>query len=150
MNKIESFKVNHDTLNIGLYISRIDKDITTYDLRMKKPNMGDYLSNPSLHTIEHIIATYLRNSNFKDDIIYFGPMGCRTGFYLLARNIEHSDIISLVKSAFEYLVNFKGDIPGASKKECGNYLEHDFSAASYDSIEFLNHIQNYKVDGLHY
>ena len=93
MERIASFTVNHNTLQRGIYTSRIDGDITTYDIRMKLPNGGDYLETPAMHTIEHLFATFVRNSNFKDEIIYFGPMGCRTGFYFLVRKVSPEDVI---------------------------------------------------------
>ena len=125
MDKIESFKINHNTLERGIYISRIDGDITTYDIRMKKPNGGDYLENAAMHTIEHLFATFARNSEFKNEIIYFGPMGCRTGFYFLVRNVKKEEVIALVKKTFDFIADYSGDIPGVSKIECGHYLEHN-------------------------
>ena len=102
MNKIASFTVNHDKLDKGMYLSRTDGDIITYDIRMKKPNGGDYLGNGALHTFEHLFATYARNSALSDNVIYVGPMGCRTGFYFLVRNnISHTQAIALVKESFE-------------------------------------------------
>lgn len=130
MKKISSFTVNHDILEKGMYISRIDGDIVTYDIRMKKPNYGDFLSNGGLHTFEHLFATYVRNSVYTDNVIYVGPMGCRTGFYFLVRNeINHAQALSLVKEAFQFIQDFSGEIPGSRKSECGNYLEHDLAEA---------------------
>ncbi len=116
MNKIASFSVNHDVLEKGVYISRVDGDIVTYDLRMKKPNNGSYISPKALHTIEHLLATFVRNSADSDNIIYAGPMGCRTGFYLVVRdNVSKSAVLALVKSAFAYISSFTGEIPGSKK-----------------------------------
>ncbi len=130
MERIASFTVDHNKLTKGMYISRIDGDVVTYDIRMKKPNGGDYLENAAMHTFEHLFATYMRNTEYKDSVIYVGPMGCRTGFYLLLRdNISTSKAISLVKASFEYIMNFDGDVPGTSKIECGNYLEHNLNDA---------------------
>lgn len=149
--KITSFTVDHNKLLRGIYISRIDGDVVTYDIRMKLPNKGDYLSNPTMHTIEHIVATFVRNSNYKDNIIYFGPMGCRTGFYLLVRDaVSHSEVISLLKNAFLFLKDFQGVIPGYSAKECGNYLEHDLKTAKIEANEYLKVIENYTEDMLYY
>lgn len=148
--RIASFEVNHNTLQRGIYISRVDGDITTYDIRMKLPNKGDYLSNPALHTTEHIIATFLRNSMYKDSIIYFGPMGCRTGFYLLVKGIEPSEVIKLVKEAFEFLSKFEGAIPGVSAVECGNCLEHDLAEAKEEALAYLPVISGCSVDSLKY
>ena len=150
LQKIASFEVNHNTLKRGLYTSRIDGDVTTYDIRMKLPNSGDYLETKAMHTTEHIVATFVRNSEFKDRIIYFGPMGCRTGFYLLVRNVEPADVISLVRDAFEFLANFEGDIPGVSAIECGNYLEHDLDGAKREAKEYLPVLENYQVKQLEY
>ncbi len=150
MERIASFEVNHDVLQRGLYTSRVDGDVTTYDIRMKLPNKGVYLNNPAMHTMEHIVATYVRNSRFKDSIIYFGPMGCRTGFYLLVRNIDPKDVITLVREAFEFLVTFEGDIPGVSSIECGNYLEHDLLDAKREAAEYLPVLDGYTVEGLKY
>ncbi len=150
MEKIESFKINHNTLERGIYISRIDGDITTYDIRMKKPNGGDYLENAAMHTIEHLFATFARNSEYKDEIIYFGPMGCRTGFYFLVRNIKEEDVIALVKETFDFIAEYIGNIPGVSKIECGNYLEHDLDTAKKEAKEMQKVLADYSVEGLKY
>ena len=150
MNKIASFKVNHLTLQPGIYISRSDGNITTYDIRLKKPNNGDYLNIAAMHTVEHIVATFVRNSDFSDSIIYFGPMGCRTGFYLLVRDINPADVIHLIIDAFSFLANFNDVIPGTTAIECGNYLEHNLDIAKMDAKKFLDVINNYTVDELKY
>lgn len=150
MERIASFEVNHDILQRGIYTSRVDGDIVTYDIRMKLPNKGNYLSNSAMHTVEHIVATFVRNSEYKDRIIYFGPMGCRTGFYLLVRDIEPSEVIALVKAAFEFLRDFEGEIPGVSSVECGNYLEHDLSDAKREAAEYLPVLDGYTVEKLKY
>lgn len=130
MKKIASFTVNHDRLEKGMYISRIDGDAITYDIRMKKPNGGDYLPNGALHTIEHLFATYARNSALSDSVIYVGPMGCRTGFYLILRDsVAPEDAIKLVRDSFSFIADFEGPIPGAKRQECGNWLEHDLAGA---------------------
>ena len=132
MKKIASFQVNHNKLKKGMYISRIDDDIVTYDIRMKIPNNkeNDYLKNPAMHTFEHLFATYARNTEFSENIIYIGPMGCRTGFYFLVRDkISHRDAIKIIQECFEFIKKFEGEIPGSKKEECGNYLEHDLNGA---------------------
>jgi S-ribosylhomocysteine lyase len=130
MKTIASFMVNHDVLEKGMYVSRIDGDVVTYDVRMKRPNQGDYLPNGAMHTFEHLFATYARNSEFADDVIYVGPMGCRTGFYLLLRdNVSRADAIRLMQEVLAFVVDFEGEIPGTNRWECGNYLEHDLAAA---------------------
>ena len=130
MERIASFSVNHDKLEKGIYISRIDGDVISYDIRMKKPNGGDYLPVEAMHTFEHLFATYARNSRFSDNVIYVGPMGCRTGFYLLMRDaVKKQDVIDMVRGAFSFISDFDGIIPGSKKEECGNYLEHDLKGA---------------------
>ncbi len=151
MNKIESFKVNHDILERGIYISRIDGDVITYDIRVKKPNNNDYLKTDAMHTIEHIFATFVRNSKFGDSVIYFGPMGCRTGFYLLLRNsVSYSDTIELIKEAFNFVADFEGDIPGNTKIECGNYLEHNLKGAKEEAKIMADVIKDWKECDMKY
>ena len=121
MKKIASFSVNHDKIVEGIYVSRIDGDIITYDMRMRRPNMGDYIDNLTLHSLEHMFATYVRNSEYSDSVIYFGPMGCQTGFYLLVRDLDNETVLMLVKSVLEKIINHKGEIFGNTREECGNY-----------------------------
>ena len=129
MKRIASFEVNHDLLTPGMYTSRIDGDITTYDVRMVTPNGGVYLEPAASHTFEHLFATYVRNSDFADQIIYAGPMGCQTGFYFLVRDMKPSDAIRLVQETMDFVVDFTGDVLGVSRIECGNYLLHDLEGA---------------------
>jgi len=151
MKKIASFTVDHDTLEKGMYISRIDGDVITYDIRMKKPNQGDYLSNGALHTFEHLFATYARNSALSDSVIYVGPMGCRTGFYFLVRDtMSHEEAIQLVKDSFAFVRNFEGEIPGAKRKECGNYLEHDLPGAQAIAADMLDVLSDWSEERLDY
>ena len=150
LKRIASFEVNHNVLERGIYISRVDKDITTYDIRMKLPNKNDYLATAAMHTIEHIVATFVRNSAYSDRIIYFGPMGCRTGFYLLTRDIPENEVISLIFDAFSFLAEFRGEIPGTTAIECGNYLEHDLETAKAEAKNYLPVIENYSVEQLAY
>ncbi len=151
MKKIASFTVNHDTLERGMYISRIDGDIITYDIRMKKPNGGDYLDAPSAHTLEHLFATYARNSRWGEHIIYVGPMGCRTGFYLLTRDtLSNADAIELVKESMAFAKDFEGEIPGNKKEECGNYLEHSLSGAKKIGKEMVEVLNAWTVNDLQY
>ncbi len=151
MKKIESFKVNHDILDRGVYVSRVDGDAVTYDIRMKKPNGGDYLSNGAMHTIEHIFATYVRNSRFADGVIYFGPMGCRTGFYLVLRDsISREEALVLTKEALGFIADFEGEIPGVSRVECGNYLEHDLDGAKSEARQMGEVLKNKSVSDMTY
>ena len=151
MNKIESFKINHDVLTKGLYISRIDGDVVTYDIRAKLPNGGDYLENGAMHTIEHIFATFVRNSKFSDSVVYFGPMGCRTGFYLLMRDsVSYSDVIALTKDAFKFISEYDGEIPGSTKIECGNYLEHNLEGAKNEASQMADVLKNWQTSDMKY
>ncbi|MBO4493779.1 MAG: S-ribosylhomocysteine lyase [Ruminococcus sp.] len=151
MKTIASFTVDHDTLEKGMYVSRIDGDAVTYDIRMKKPNGGDYLSNGALHTFEHLFATYARNSKFSDSVIYVGPMGCRTGFYLILRDRVNSEqAIRLVQDSFRFVADFSGKIPGSERKECGNYLEHDLEGAKSVAADMLGVLENYSAKQLCY
>lgn len=138
LKKIASFTINHDVLTPGMYISRIDGDCVTYDLRLKTPNAGDYVAVPAMHTLEHLIATFVRSSDRSDDVVYFGPMGCRTGCYLILRDsVSAGDAIALVQDAFRFAAAFEGDIPGAQKRECGNYLEHDLPGAKAEAAAYV-------------
>ena len=136
MNLIESFTVDHLTLMPGIYVSRKDRVgaevVTTFDLRFTAPNREPVMDNPGLHTIEHLGATWLRNSDWKDRIIYFGPMGCRTGFYLIvAGDLTPEDIHPLVTEMLDFIMDFEGEIPGATAAQCGNYLDQNLSMAKY-------------------
>lgn len=145
VNKIKSFQVDHRKLQIGIYISRIDGDIVTYDLRFCKPNSGIVLDNVTMHTIEHMLATFLRNSDFSDSVIYFGPMGCQTGFYLLMRDdVSSEQILSLVKKTLRQTIEHKGDVFGASETECGNYKTLELKKAQSACIEYLDAISAIK------
>ena len=143
MKTIASFTVDHDKLEKGMYVSRVDGDVITYDIRMVKPNGGVYLPNQAMHTFEHLFATYVRNSAFSDQIIYVGPMGCRTGFYFLTRDaMSGEQAIALVRECFAFIAAFEGKIPGSERKECGNYLEHDLpgaKAVAADMCQVLEH-----------
>ena len=151
MERIASFCVDHTRLERGMYISRVDGDVVTYDIRMKKPNQGDYLANGALHTIEHLFATYARNSVYGPGVIYVGPMGCRTGFYLLTRDVPHEAAIKLVYDAFRFIEGFEGEIPGtASSKECGNYKEHDLEKAKKEVAPIAEILKDYPVEYLSY
>lgn len=150
MQKIASFQVDHTKFSVGMYVSRVDGDIITYDVRMVRPNGGVYLSSPSMHTIEHLFATYARNSSIKDDVIYVGPMGCRTGFYLLLRSDDKNAAINLVREALDFISNFEGEIPGYSEIECGNYLEHDLLAAKEDIKAIKAKLEGYSQEMLDY
>lgn len=146
-NKIESFKINHNTLTEGIYISRKDGDIVTYDLRTRRPNMGDYMDNITMHTTEHMIATYIRSSEIGENVIYFGPMGCRTGFYLLVRDcVSPETVLCTLKDTLRLVINHKGEVFGASQIECGNYKELELKKAQVECERFLNILENKEND----
>ena len=151
MEKIASFTINHDLLTPGMYVSRVDGDVVTYDLRLKFPNRGDYLAQGALHTLEHLIATYARSSNLSGRVIYFGPMGCRTGFYLLLRDsVSKEEAISLTRDAFAFAAAFQGEIPGATAIECGNYREHDLSGAQAEAEKYLEVLRDWSPEKMVY
>ncbi len=151
MEKIASFMINHDVLTKGMYVSRIDGDVVTYDVRMKKPNADDYLENASMHTLEHLMATYLRNTPMSKEVVYVGPMGCRTGFYVLIRNsVTQEQALRLVKQSFEFAAEFRGDIPGVSSRECGNYLEHDLEGARKVARDMLEVLSKWSAEKMVY
>lgn len=142
MKKIKSFQVNHNTLQKGVYISRIDRDVVTYDLRMKQPNGGDYLDCNATHTIEHLFATYVRNTAFSEHIIYVGPMGCRTGFYFLVCDMSQTEVLMLLRETFRFIADFTGEIPGSRPEECGNCRAHDLPLAKKEAAAYLAVLQN--------
>jgi len=141
MDKIPSFQKDHDKLAQGLYAQTDSNGITTFDLRFKKPNAGDYVTPKALHTVEHLLATVLRNSKQKDNIVYFGPMGCRTGFYLLTLRMSYGEVLSLLKESIPVALALE-EIPGAKREECGNYLEHDLPEAKRELKEYLTILEN--------
>ncbi len=141
MNRIASFSVDHDKIKEGIYLSRIDGDVVTFDLRTRRPNEGDYMTNLAMHSLEHLFATYIRNSRVKDDVIYFGPMGCQTGFYLLIRNPK-ADIGKEIVCVLEKIINHDGEMFGQSKKECGNYLNLSVEAAKQEAKRYLDKINH--------
>ena len=149
MNKIASFTVNHDYIYPGFYISRIDGDITTFDMRTRKPNAGDYMDNITMHSLEHMFATYIRNSAIAENVIYFGPMGCQTGFYLLTRNLKPEKVFVAVKETLGKIIAHEGDVFGASCVECGNYKNLNLECAKKESERYLSVI-NTQGEGFYY
>lgn len=137
MQKIQSFRINHDVLMPGIYVSRVDGDITTYDLRTRRPNAGDYMDLVTMHSVEHMIATLIRNSDMADDVIYFGPMGCQTGFYLLVRNADNLLVLETLKTCLKQTIEHDGPVFGASAVECGNYKCLDIDAAKKECRRYL-------------
>ena len=156
MEKIASFTIDHIRLLPGLYVSRKDKvgteTVTTFDLRVTKPNDEPVMNTAEVHTIEHLAATFLRNEpTWRDKVIYFGPMGCRTGFYLLlAGDYNSEDIVDLVKACFCFVRDFHGEVPGASAKDCGNYLDMNLPMANYWGGKYAALLENIGPERLHY
>lgn len=142
IKKIQSFKADHDLIEPGIYISRTDGDLITYDLRTRKPNCGRYMDNITMHTVEHMFATYVRSSEIADNVIYFGPMGCQTGFYLIVRDEAPRKVLEVVKSVLRQIINHKGEVFGASRKECGNYKNLALEPCIAECREYLNVLEN--------
>lgn len=152
MEPIASFQVDHRTLNPGLYLSRRDGSVITFDLRFKKPNTGDLLTNAQLHSVEHIIATLLRNSHAKDAVIYFGPMGCQTGFYFLfdSGKLTDAEAVALVQEVFAAGAAWEGPMPGRSAVECGNYVNLDAALARAQCAYYSGVIRDWTAEKLSY
>ena len=157
MDKIPSFTIDHNRLLRGIYVSRKDnvggEVVTTFDIRMKEPNREPALHPGALHTIEHLAATYLRNDpEWKDCIVYWGPMGCLTGNYLLMKgDLKSEDIVELMKRTFNFVANFEGEIPGAAPKDCGNWLLHDLPMARWEARKYVDEVlENAQPDNLNY
>lgn len=137
IQKITSFCVDHTTLAEGMYISRVDGDITTFDLRARRPNKGDYMDNLTMHSLEHLFATYIRNSAIGDSVIYFGPMGCQTGFYLLTRGVAPDRVKEVVIETLKRILAHEGEIFGKSEAECGNYKNLDLKTGQMEAKRYL-------------
>lgn len=142
MEKITSFCVDHDFITEGIYTSRIDGDIITYDLRTRKPNADDYMDHITMHSLEHMFATYIRNSDIGANVIYFGPMGCRTGFYLLVRGLDNDTVLKEVKNTLKKIINHDGEMFGATRKECGNYRELSLESAKTECKRYLTALES--------
>ena len=151
MERIASFSIDHTKLKKGMYVSRTDfGDIVTYDIRMKEPNGGDYLSNGAAHTFEHLFATYARNSDYKDHIVYVGPMGCMTGCYLVTKALSNDEALNLVCGALVFIRDFSGAIPGASEAECGNYRLHNLADAQAVAADMIAVLSDWDESKMHY
>ena len=138
MERIKSFQINHNILEPGFYISREDDNVITYDLRTRKPNSGDYMSNAAMHSLEHMFATYARNSEESENIIYFGPMGCQTGFYFLVKDLAPVEVFELTIEILEDIIAYEGPVFGASAIECGNYANLDLALAKEEAKRYLD------------
>ncbi|MBR5288568.1 MAG: S-ribosylhomocysteine lyase [Clostridia bacterium] len=140
VQRITSFTINHDVLLPGLYVSRIDGDITTYDMRHRRPNTGDLMDNATMHSLEHMFATFVRNSALFDQVVYFGPMGCQTGFYLLMRDADNDAVLALIRETMGKILDYEGPVFGASARECGNYINLDLSLAKAEAKRYLDEL----------
>ena len=146
IKKITSFTVDHDLLDEGIYVSRIDGDIVTYDLRFRVPNMGDYMDNLTMHSVEHMFATYVRSSAIGERVIYFGPMGCQTGFYLLVRDADNAEVLEVIMGVLRDIIAHDGEMFGASRRECGNYKNLDLEAARREAARYLSVLESREWD----
>lgn len=149
VQKIASFTVDHDLLSEGIYVSRIDGDITTYDLRTRVPNSDDYMDNLTMHSVEHMFATYVRSSAIGERVIYFGPMGCQTGFYLLVRDADNLEVLSVVIDTLKKIIGHSGEMFGAVRRECGNYKNLDLAAAKRECERYLKILEGKDNDFLY-
>lgn len=146
LKQIASFSVDHDLITEGIYISRIDGDITTYDMRTRVPNSGVYMDNLTMHSFEHLFATMVRQSQMGERVIYFGPMGCQTGFYLLVRDADNDEVLRVVKAVLADIACYTGDMPGGTRRECGNYQTLAIEPARALAAEYLAALDSRVVD----
>lgn len=137
IKRIQSFSINHDKLLPGLYVSRVDGDITTYDMRTRRPNTGDLMDNSTMHSLEHMFATYIRNGALSSQIVYFGPMGCQTGFYLLVRHADNEAVLAEVRRTLEKIIAHEGPVFGAARRECGNYANLSLEKSKIEARRYL-------------
>ena len=142
IQKIQSFTVDHDKLEPGLYISRVDGTVATYDLRTRKPNAGDYMDNLTMHSVEHLFATYIRSSSIGSKVLYFGPMGCQTGFYLLVDSTPKEQVLEAIEAVLRQIIAHTGPVFGAARKECGNYRNLNLEAAQLECRRYLQVLED--------
>ena len=140
ITRITSFTINHDVLLPGLYVSRIDGDVTTYDMRHRRPNTGELMDNATMHSLEHMFATFVRNSALADKVVYFGPMGCQTGFYLLVRDADNQTVLSVIRDTMQKILDYEGPVFGASARECGNYINLNLDLAKAEAKRYLSEL----------
>ena len=147
MEKIASFTIDHTILPKGMYLSRTDANTVTYDIRTRKPNVEEVMENGAIHTLEHLFATFVRNSDVSDKIVYFGPMGCRTGFYFITLDsLSKKDAIELTKNALSFCSRFEGEVPGVSAEECGNYRDHNLKGAKEEAAKMYEVLFDWTAD----
>ena len=145
ITRITSFTINHDVLLPGLYVSRIDGDVTTYDMRHRRPNTGDLMDNATMHSLEHMFATFVRNGALSDKVVYFGPMGCQTGFYLLVRDADNDTVLSVICETMQAILEYDGPVFGASARECGNYINLNLDLAKAEAKRYLSELSTRPV-----
>ena len=151
MKKIASFTIDHTILPKGMYLSRTDANTVTYDIRTRRPNVEEVMTNGAIHTLEHLFATFVRNSDVSDKIVYFGPMGCRTGFYFITLDtLNKADAIALTRNALAFCADFDGEVPGVSAEECGNYRDHDLETAKIEAAAMCRVLENWSEEMLVY
>lgn len=151
MEKIASFTIDHTILPKGMYLSRTDANTVTYDIRTRRPNVEEVMANGAIHTLEHLFATYVRNSIHKDKVVYFGPMGCRTGFYFITTDeVSGAEAVELTKNALAFCAGFEGEIPGVSAEECGNYRDHNLEGAKKEAAEMCKVLEGWTDKKLGY
>ena len=151
MEKIASFTIDHTILPKGMYLSRVDANTVTYYIRTRRPNVEEVMENGAIHTLEHLFATYVRNSEHKDNVVYFGPMGCRTGFYFITTDeVSKADAVELTKKTLAFCAAFEGDIPGVSAEECGNYRDHNLDGAKKEAADMCAVLEGWTAEMLEY
>ncbi|MBQ7294626.1 MAG: S-ribosylhomocysteine lyase [Clostridia bacterium] len=151
MEKIASFTIDHTILPKGMYLSRVDANTVTYDIRTRRPNVEEVMENDAIHTLEHLFATYVRNSDVSDKIVYFGPMGCRTGFYFITLDtLSKADTITLTQNALRFCADFTGEVPGVSAAECGNYRDHNLELAKAEAAAMCKVLESWGEENLIY
>ncbi len=151
MEKIASFTIDHTILPKGMYLSRTDANTITYDIRTRRPNVEEVMENGAIHTLEHLFATYVRNSADKEKIVYFGPMGCRTGFYFITLDsLSKESAVELAKAALKFCAEYEGEIPGVSAEECGNYRDHNLEGAKKEAAAMAEVLENWSAEKLTY
>ncbi len=151
MEKIASFTIDHTILPKGMYLSRTDANTITYDIRTRRPNVEEVMENGAIHTLEHLFATYVRNSADKEKIVYFGPMGCRTGFYFITLDsLSKESAVELAKAALKFCAEHEGEIPGVSAEECGNYRDHNLEGAKKEAAAMAEVLENWSAEKLTY
>lgn len=146
MKTIQSFTVDHDKLLPGLYLSRVDGDAMTFDLRTRRPNGGEYMDDMTMHSVEHLFATFVRNGPLGEKVLYFGPMGCQTGFYLITRTLPLETVKKEVFRVLQEILLYEGEMPGGTRKECGNYRNLSMEAGKKECRRYLNELMKRKID----